>query len=258
MPGSTRSCRRRSTRAPCPSVVAMAADRDGPIYEGAAGPRAVGRERPGDARTRMFRIASMTKMVATVAALQQVERGNLDLDAPVEQYLPGVRRPAGARGLRRRHAAAAPAGDARRPSASSSRHTSGLALLVLERRHRALGGAAPARRTCSRATNAIFTAPLVADPGTRYEYGINTDWLGQRGRGGERPDARRLLRRAHPRPARDERDGVPDDDEQRANSVPGPPARRGRRVGADATSTGRRSRSGGPAATGCTRRRATT
>jgi methyl acetate hydrolase len=25
----------------------------------------------------------------------------------------------------------------------------------------------------------IFAAPLVADPGTRYEYGINTDWLGR-------------------------------------------------------------------------------
>jgi CubicO group peptidase (beta-lactamase class C family) len=24
-----------------------------------------------------------------------------------------------------------------------------------------------------------FTAPLVADPGTRFEYGINTDWLGK-------------------------------------------------------------------------------
>ena len=30
----------------------------------------------------------MTKMVTTTAALQQVERGNLDLDAPVDQYLP--------------------------------------------------------------------------------------------------------------------------------------------------------------------------
>jgi methyl acetate hydrolase len=25
----------------------------------------------------------------------------------------------------------------------------------------------------------VFTAPLVADPGTTFEYGINTDWLGQ-------------------------------------------------------------------------------
>jgi len=26
---------------------------------------------------------------------------------------------------------------------------------------------------------AAFRAPLVADPGTRFEYGINTDWLGR-------------------------------------------------------------------------------
>jgi CubicO group peptidase (beta-lactamase class C family) len=26
---------------------------------------------------------------------------------------------------------------------------------------------------------AIFTAPLVADPGTKFEYGINADWLGK-------------------------------------------------------------------------------
>jgi CubicO group peptidase (beta-lactamase class C family) len=28
-------------------------------------------------------------------------------------------------------------------------------------------------------SKAIFAAPLVADPGTRYEYGINSDWLGR-------------------------------------------------------------------------------
>ena len=27
--------------------------------------------------------------------------------------------------------------------------------------------------------NSIFTAPLVADPGTKFEYGINADWLGR-------------------------------------------------------------------------------
>ena len=27
--------------------------------------------------------------------------------------------------------------------------------------------------------NSIFTAPLVADPGTKFEYGINADWLGK-------------------------------------------------------------------------------
>jgi methyl acetate hydrolase len=41
-----------------------------------------------------FRIMSMTKMVVTTAALQQMERGELDLDAPVDAYRPefaGVR-----------------------------------------------------------------------------------------------------------------------------------------------------------------------
>jgi len=28
-------------------------------------------------------------------------------------------------------------------------------------------------------SNVIFTAPLVADPGTKFEYGINADWLGK-------------------------------------------------------------------------------
>ena len=28
-------------------------------------------------------------------------------------------------------------------------------------------------------TNIVFTAPMVADPGTKLEYGINTDWLGK-------------------------------------------------------------------------------
>jgi CubicO group peptidase (beta-lactamase class C family) len=53
----------------------------------AAGPRDVSQ---GDLVTTdtLFRIMSMTKMPCTVAALQQVEQGNLDLDAPVASYCP--------------------------------------------------------------------------------------------------------------------------------------------------------------------------
>jgi methyl acetate hydrolase len=68
-------------------AVAVAADHNGVIYEGAAGPRAVGEDNPVTADSH-FRIMSMTKMVCTVTALQQVERGNLELDAPVETYRP--------------------------------------------------------------------------------------------------------------------------------------------------------------------------
>ena len=70
-----------------PGVVAVAADRNGPIYEGAAGPRIVGGNDPLTPDTH-FRIMSMTKMLCTVAALQQMEKGTLDLDAPIETYCP--------------------------------------------------------------------------------------------------------------------------------------------------------------------------
>jgi methyl acetate hydrolase len=70
-----------------PDVVAMVAVREGTIYEGAAGSRVADGEEPVSADTH-DRIMSMTKMVATVAALQQVERGVLDLDAPVQEYCP--------------------------------------------------------------------------------------------------------------------------------------------------------------------------
>jgi CubicO group peptidase (beta-lactamase class C family) len=68
-----------------PHVVAIAADRDGVIYSGAAGPRAVDGSDAADADT-VFRIMSMTKMPCTVLALQEMEKGNLDLDSPVVNY----------------------------------------------------------------------------------------------------------------------------------------------------------------------------
>jgi CubicO group peptidase (beta-lactamase class C family) len=65
-----------------PHVAAIAASRDGVIYEGSAGLRAAGESDPVTVDT-LFRIMSMTKMPCTVAALQQVEKGQLDLQAPV-------------------------------------------------------------------------------------------------------------------------------------------------------------------------------
>ncbi len=55
----------------------------------------------------------------------------------------------------------------------------------------------------------IFKTPLVADPGTRFEYGINTDWLGQvvEAVAGKTLDV--VVEEQHHRPARDDRDRVP-------------------------------------------------
>jgi methyl acetate hydrolase len=159
-----------------PHVAAIAADADGVFYEGGAGPRAVGEPDQVSTSTH-FRIMSMTKMIATVAALQQVERGELDLDAPVEQYVPSfadiqvldgfdgdtptLRAPASAATVRQ-----------------LVTHTSGLSYWFWNAdigRYEQLTGhpnVVPGEK------RALF-APMIADPGTRFEYGINTDWLGQ-------------------------------------------------------------------------------
>src|SRR5258706_14989990 len=71
-----------------PHVAAIVADRDGILYEGGFGPRIVGEAQETVTPGTHFRIMSMTKMVATVAALQQKERGELDFDAPVADYCP--------------------------------------------------------------------------------------------------------------------------------------------------------------------------
>lgn len=71
-----------------PHVAAIAADRDGIIYEGGAGVRVVGNGDDPVTASTQFRIMSMTKMIATTAALQQRERGELELDAPVDTYCP--------------------------------------------------------------------------------------------------------------------------------------------------------------------------
>jgi len=104
-----------------PHVAAIAADRDGVIYQGAAGPRAVGESDPVTVDT-LFRIMSMTKMPCTVAALQQVEQGHLDLDAPVAEYCPEFGRGAGADRLRRGHPEAAAAGPAGHGEESDHAH----------------------------------------------------------------------------------------------------------------------------------------
>jgi methyl acetate hydrolase len=159
-----------------PNVVAIAADRKGIIYEGAAGPRVPGESGIVDADTR-FRIMSMTKMVATVAALQLMEQSKLDLDAPVEEYCPEF---AQVPVLERVE------GDTPvlRPPASKATvkqlitHTSGLGYWFWSSGVSAWEQATGTPNVLS-GSKVIFNAPMVADPGTRFIYGINTDWLGR-------------------------------------------------------------------------------
>ncbi len=159
-----------------PSVAAIAADRNGVIYEGAAGPKAAGNDEPLSTSTH-FRIMSMTKMVATAVALQQVEKGTLDLSAPIKDYRPefaDVQVLDGWDGDTPR--LRAPASDATVHQLLT--HTSGLGYWFFSEQLAKWEAATSTPNVLSGA-NVIFTAPLLADPGTTYIYGINTDWLGK-------------------------------------------------------------------------------
>ncbi|MGY1650276.1 serine hydrolase domain-containing protein [Geodermatophilus sp. SYSU D01119] len=158
-----------------PNVVATAADSEGPLYEGAAGNRTAGTDQPLDGGT-LFRIASMTKMVATVAALQLAERGELDLQAPVDTLVPAWAELEVLEGWD---------GDVPRTRPPATRatvhhlvtHTSGLTYWFWNAEMVRWESATGAPNVLS-GSRSCLRAPLVADPGTRFEYGTNTDWLG--------------------------------------------------------------------------------
>jgi methyl acetate hydrolase len=158
-----------------PGVVAMAAGDDGVIYEGAAGLRQAGASDPITPDT-MMRIASMTKMVTTTAALQLVERGQLDLDKTVDTYLPEFASVQVLDGFD---------GDAPQLRAPKTRatvhhlltHTTGLGYWFwnadIDRFEQVTS-----TPNLLAGTRGMLKAPLAFDPGTRYQYGINCDWLG--------------------------------------------------------------------------------
>ena len=160
-----------------PGVVAMAATSDGPVYEGVFGVRELG---AGPAMTldTVFRIASMTKAITSVAALQLVEQGKLALDAPVPDIDPALGRPQVLEGF---DAAGQPRlRPARRPITLRHllTHTAGFVYEFWNADALRYVEATGTPRVLS-GRLAALQRPLVFDPGERWEYGINTDWVGR-------------------------------------------------------------------------------
>ncbi|WP_425101005.1 serine hydrolase domain-containing protein [Tropicibacter sp. S64] len=159
-----------------PGVVAMVTDRDGDIYSGAAGERRLG----GDAMTEdtVMAIFSTTKAIAGTAALQCVEEGLLDLDAPAKTYAPAIGElqvidgfdEAGRPRLR------APKSDI--TTRQLMLHTAGFGYDFFNETYArmATDHGQPSVVTGSRA---CIETPLLFDPGERWEYGTNIDWVGQ-------------------------------------------------------------------------------
>jgi methyl acetate hydrolase len=154
-----------------PGVVALVTDRKGVIYHGAFGVADVSSKRPltEDA---LFRIASMTKPVTSLALMQLVEQGKVALDDPAEKYLPELKNPQVITSFDPK------TGDYQLRPASQPplvrhflTHTSGLAYPFTS---------AIWRDFKPRAGETYpFGGPLLYDPGERWHYSTSTDVVGK-------------------------------------------------------------------------------
>jgi methyl acetate hydrolase len=164
-----------------PGVVAMAISKAGPIYDGAFGARRLGGAdgQPGAMTLdTVFRIASMTKAITCVAAMQLVERGKLSLDGPVPAIDPALASPQVLTGF---DAAGQPQlRPARRPITLKHllTHTAGFCYEIWNPDvARYLDATGTPRQFSGKL--AALRLPLMFDPGERWEYGINIDWAGR-------------------------------------------------------------------------------
>jgi methyl acetate hydrolase len=145
-----------------PLVVAMVADGKGIVYEGAHGAN----------KDAIFAIASMTKPITSVAAMQLVEAGKIKLDEPAATYVPEI---GAVRVLDN--------GTLRPPKTPITvrhllTHTAGFGYEFMRKELFELV-AKKQLPSMMAGGDAFLQAPLLFDPGTRWEYGINTDWMGR-------------------------------------------------------------------------------
>jgi CubicO group peptidase (beta-lactamase class C family) len=160
-----------------PGVVAGVATDEGVVHLSAHGVREHGSTIP-IATDSVLWIASMTKAVTAVAAMQLVERGALDLDAPAGALLPYLGSVQVCDGF-----------DAEgRPRLRPPRspvtlralltHTAGFVYPIwnadLARYQATMPAPAPAAER-----DTSLEMPLMFDPGQRWEYGIGIDWAGR-------------------------------------------------------------------------------
>ncbi len=160
-----------------PGVVAVVVNRDGVLWEGAAGERDVESGEPMTVDT-VGAIFSMTKAITGAAAMQLVEQGKIDIDAPAAQICPWLNEVQVLDGF---DVGGEPI--LREPASPVTlrhllTHTSGFTYEmwnVNDAQWRETTGT-PSLTTQE---NKSLKAPLAFDPGTRWEYGIGIDWTGK-------------------------------------------------------------------------------
>lgn len=162
-------------------IAAHVVRRDGAVvYHGAAGLRDPDADDPVRPDT-LFRLASMTKPVTAAAVLVLADAGRIALDDPVGRFVPEFAAPL----VQEAPGRAVPA--ARQPTIRDLlRHTSGLSYRFMNvpgivEAYERLGvddGMAAPDLPLDENMRRLARAPLQAQPGTRWGYGLSYDVLG--------------------------------------------------------------------------------
>ena len=160
-----------------PGVVAGATDRDGNLYLGGFGERVLG---GGEEMTpdTVGWIASMTKPLTGAAALQLVERGQLNLDTPAAEVVPALGEARVLEGFEEDGAPRTRAPKREMTLRHLLTHTAGFSYETWNASILAYqtSTGTPGIISCQ---DAALGTPLLFDPGERWEYGISIDWIGK-------------------------------------------------------------------------------
>ena len=159
-----------------PGVAAAVTTPDETIYEGGFGERVIGSSVAMTPDTVGW-IASMTKAITGTAAMQLVEQGKLDLDAPAGDVVSHLGEVQVLEGFENGKPKTRPP---KRPVTLRHllTHTAGFAYEIWNPDILAYQEAEglPQVTTCE---NAALRTPLCFDPGERWAYGISLDWAGK-------------------------------------------------------------------------------
>ena len=159
-----------------PAISAAVMSRDSNLYKGHFGFKDLENKNPVDDNT-LFRIASMTKAITSTCIYQLIDRDILSLDTNLKDFFPEISDKKVIQGFDDN-------GDPILSDVSNDinighllTHTSGFAYEIWNESIAKLVERGDLQSAFAN-NDEFLKAPLIFEPGTRWEYGIGIDWLG--------------------------------------------------------------------------------
>lgn len=159
-----------------PGVIGVAANSDGIIYQGVSGKSNISRDRDMTIDS-ILQIYSMTKPITSVAVMQMVEKGEIELDVAAAVYLPMLKDVQVLEGFNEDGKPILRLPESAVTVRQLLTHTSGYVYEIWNENAAQFASVGHVPSIFA-GGDGFLAAPLTFDPGTRWEYGIGSDVLG--------------------------------------------------------------------------------